>query len=47
VRRRGITVPTTDCIIAAAAESAGNGVLTLDRHFEELARVASFELRQK
>jgi len=41
LRRRGTTVPTTDCIIAAVAESAGGRILTLDSHFEELARFAA------
>lgn len=44
LRRRGVTVPTTDCIIAAGAESAGGNILTLDGHFEELAQVASLRL---
>jgi predicted nucleic acid-binding protein len=44
LRRLGVTVPITDCVIAAAAESIGGLVLTLDGHFEELARVASLEL---
>ena len=44
LRRLGVTVPITDCVIAAAAESIGGIVLTLDRHFEELVRVASLEL---
>ncbi len=45
MRRLGVTVPVTDCIIAAGAESVGGHVLTLDGHFEELARVASLDLR--
>lgn len=44
LRRIGVTVPITDCVIAAAAESIGGLVLTLDRHFEELVRVTSLEL---
>ncbi len=44
LRRRGVTVPITDCVIAAAAESIGGRLLTLDGHFEELARVASLRL---
>ncbi len=46
LRRRGVTVPITDCVIAAAAESVGGRVLTLDAHFEELARYASLTLLQ-
>lgn len=45
MRRLGVTVPVTDCIIAAGAESVGGHILTLDGHFEELARVASLDLR--
>ncbi|MGB3682562.1 MAG: PIN domain-containing protein [Rubrobacteraceae bacterium] len=44
LRRRGITVPVTDCMIAAAAESAGGRILTLDSHFTELAKVASLDV---
>jgi len=45
MRRLGVTVPVTDCIIAASAETVGGHVLTLDVHFEQLARVASLDLR--
>lgn len=41
LRRRGVTVPITDCVIAAAAESIGGRILTLDGHFEEVAEVAT------
>jgi predicted nucleic acid-binding protein len=44
LRRRGVTVPTTDCVIAAVAESVGGRILTLDGHFEELARAASLTI---
>lgn len=44
LRRRGKTVPVTDCVIAAVAESAGASVLTLDGHFEEISQVSSLEL---
>jgi predicted nucleic acid-binding protein len=40
LRRKGITVPITDCIIAAVSESAGGRVLTLDAHFQELAEIS-------
>ena len=40
LRRRGVTVPTTDCVIAAVAESVGGRILTFDGHFEELAGAA-------
>lgn len=44
LRRRGITVPVTDCVIAAAAESIGAGILTLDGHFTHLTREANVEI---
>lgn len=44
LRRGGVTAPITDCIIAAAAETIGGGVLTSDRHFESLATVADLTL---
>ena len=33
LRHRGVRVPITDCVIAAAAESIGGHILTLDDHF--------------
>lgn len=39
MRRRGVTIPITDCIIAAAAESIGGRILTLDTHFAEISEV--------
>ena len=47
LRRRGITVPVTNCVIAAAAKSAGGRILTLDTHFTELAKVASLDLHPR
>lgn len=44
LRRRGITVPVTDCVIAAAAESAGASILTLDEHFTHLASESGVEV---
>ncbi|MGB3633585.1 MAG: PIN domain-containing protein [Rubrobacteraceae bacterium] len=41
LRRRGVTVPITDCVIAAAAESIGGFILTLDSHFEEISEVST------
>lgn len=41
LRRLGLTVPVTDCVIAATAETIGGRVLTLDSHFQELTKVAS------
>ena len=46
LRRRGVTVPTTDCVIAVVAESVGGRILTLDGHFEELAPAASLTILQ-
>lgn len=34
--RRGITLPSQDCLIAACAQSAGAMVLTDDRHFDDI-----------
>jgi predicted nucleic acid-binding protein len=44
LRREGITVPITDCIIAAASEFVGGRILTLDTHFQEIAGIASLTL---
>lgn len=44
LRRRGVAVPVTDCIIAAAAETIGGGLLTSDRHFQNLAEVADISV---
>lgn len=41
LRRRGVTVPITDCVIAAAAESVGGRILTLDAHFAKIAEVSA------
>lgn len=41
LRRRGVTVPITDCVIAAAAESIGGLILTLDSHFTEISEVST------
>ena len=41
LRRKDITVPITDCVIAAASESAGGCILTLDEHFQEMAEISS------
>ena len=40
LRRRGVTVPITDCLIAAAAESIEGRILTLDTHFAEISEVS-------
>ena len=40
LRRRGVTVPITDCVIAAAAESIGGRIFTLDSHFAEISEVS-------
>lgn len=44
LRRRGVTVPVTDCVVAASAETIGGRILTLDGHFEEISRSASLTL---
>lgn len=38
LRRKDVTIPVTDCIVAAAAESEsiGGNLLTLDGHFREI-----------
>lgn len=41
LRRRGVTVPVTDCVIAAAAESVGGRILTLDDHFAQISEVCT------
>jgi predicted nucleic acid-binding protein len=41
LRRDGITVPITDCVIAAASESVGGRILTLDTHFQKIAGISS------
>jgi predicted nucleic acid-binding protein len=40
LRRRGITAPTTDLIIAATAHVHGAELLHCDRHFDLIASVA-------
>lgn len=44
LRRRGVTVPITDCLIAAVAESIGGRMLTLDDHFAQIAEVATLTI---
>jgi predicted nucleic acid-binding protein len=34
--RRGITLPSQDCLIAACAQAGGAAVLTDDRHFDHI-----------
>lgn len=41
LRRRGVTIPITDCITAAVAESVGGRILTLDSHFAEISEVSA------
>jgi predicted nucleic acid-binding protein len=36
LRRKGIAIPTMGCIVAAAAESIGGDLLTLDGHFGDI-----------
>ena len=37
-RRKGVTLPATDLLIAACADHHGLGLLPHDRHFDEIAR---------
>lgn len=46
LRRRSITVPVTDCIIAAASETVGGRILTLDNHFVDISEVADLTVVQ-
>lgn len=41
LRRAGTPLPTNDIWIAATAARTGSWVLTLDRHFERIARVGT------
>jgi len=36
LRKRGITIPLTDCLIAAVAIHQNASVMTYDRHFENI-----------
>lgn len=45
-RARGISLTTTDAIIAAVALENGATVFSLDRDFERMARIAGFELHR-
>ena len=44
LRRTGVTVPLTDCVLAAQARRAGLTVLTADGHFTPLAERFGFVL---
>lgn len=44
LRRRAITVPTTDLIIAACAIRAGATLYHLDRHFDQIAEVSELQV---
>jgi predicted nucleic acid-binding protein len=41
LRRRGVTVPATDLIIAASAVRAGAHLLHVDAHFDRIAEISS------
>lgn len=45
LRRRGLTVPATDLIIAASAISAGAELLHIDHHFRQIAAVSNLICR--
>lgn len=44
LRRKGVTVGLSDCLIAVAAAAAQVQVATLDGHFEELCKPAGITL---
>ena len=43
LRRRGVTIPSTDCLIAAICLRNDLKLLTLDRHFDQLPEVQRFK----
>ena len=45
LRRRGITLPATDCLIAALCRSRGLRLFTSDRHFDAFAPAGLKRLR--
>lgn len=45
LRRRGVTVPATDLIIAASAIGAGAELFHVDRHFDQIADVCELKSR--
>ena len=44
LRKRGVTVGLSDCLIACAAQSHGYAVMTLDAHFKSLNEELGIEL---
>ena len=44
LRKRGITVGLSDCLIACAAQGRGSAVMTLDAHFKSLKEELGIEL---
>jgi len=44
LRKKGLTVPITDLLIAALAKTHGLTVLTLDSHFQILARPLNVQM---
>ena len=44
LRRRGVTVPSVDVLIAVMAASVGNGIVTRDRHFEVIREQLPLEV---
>lgn len=44
LRRKGITVPLTDLVIAALAKTHGLTILTMDNHFHILARPLNVQM---
>jgi predicted nucleic acid-binding protein len=43
LRREGITIPTTDLIIAALAIQDNRAILTLDHHFQKIPGIQLFQ----
>lgn len=44
LRRRGIIIPSSDCLIGALCLRHGLSLLTLDRHFEHLPDINRFSV---
>jgi hypothetical protein len=44
LRKRGITVGLSDCLIACAAQGRGSAIMTMDAHFKSLKEELGIEL---
>ncbi len=47
LRRKGVTIPTTDLIIASLALEHGCMIFTMDPHFQKMPQVELYEWRNK